>query len=94
MPVRQFLQTCAPVVEREPAVFFEAVLATCTLQESGGRPMVLLRKPKVRGPGGMLTAKLLCFCTLSSSDVVLPERQGLSGSGMWEADALRLLSVA
>ena len=50
MPVRQFLQTCAAVINREPGVFFEAVLATCTLRDSGGRPLVALRKaPKVRG---------------------------------------------
>ena len=50
MPVRQFLQTCAAVINREPAVFFEAVRATCTIQEASGRPHVVLKKPKVRSP--------------------------------------------
>ena len=49
LPVKQFLQSCAAVISREPKVFLEAVLATCSFKESGGRPLVVLRKPKVRG---------------------------------------------
>ena len=47
LPVKQFLQNCSAVISREPKVFFEAVLATCSIKESGGRPMVVLRRPKV-----------------------------------------------
>jgi hypothetical protein len=47
MPVRQFLQTCAAVINRDPVIFFEAVLATCTIKESGGRPLVTLKRSKV-----------------------------------------------
>ncbi|CAL8470976.1 g10518 [Coccomyxa elongata] len=50
MPVRQFLQTCAAVINREPTTFFEAVLATCTIRESNGRPLVVLKKAKADGP--------------------------------------------
>ena len=47
LPVKQFLQNCSAVISREPKVFWEAVLATCSIKESGGRPVVVLRKPKV-----------------------------------------------
>ncbi len=47
LPVKQFLQNCAAVISREPKVFLEAVLATCSIKESGGRALVVLRKPKV-----------------------------------------------
>ncbi len=47
LPVKQFLQNCSAVISREPKVFFEAVLATCSIKESGGRPLVVLRRPKV-----------------------------------------------
>lgn len=47
MPVRQFLQTCAAVINREPTVFFEAVLGICTIRENNGRPLVVLKKAKV-----------------------------------------------
>ena len=47
MPVKQFLQTCAAVINREPTVFFEAVLGTCTIRENNGRPLVVLKKVKV-----------------------------------------------
>ncbi|BDA45426.1 probable E3 ubiquitin-protein ligase HUWE1 [Coccomyxa sp. Obi] len=50
MPVRQFLQTCAAVINREPTTFFEAVLATCTIRENNGRPLVVLKKAKADGP--------------------------------------------
>ena len=49
LPVKQFLQSCAAVISRAPKVFLEAVLATCSFKESGGRSLVVLRKPKVRG---------------------------------------------
>ena len=45
--MKQFLQNCSAVISREPKVFWEAVLATCSIKESGGRPVVVLRKPKV-----------------------------------------------
>lgn len=49
MQVHKLLTVLAPVIAREPAVFFEAVMATCTLQDSpAGEPMVVLKKPKVR----------------------------------------------
>lgn len=47
LPVKQFLQNCAAVISREPKVFLEAALATCSIKESGGRVLVVLRKPKV-----------------------------------------------
>ena len=47
LPVKQFLQNCSAVISREPKMFWEAVLATCSIKESGGRPVVVLRKPKV-----------------------------------------------
>ena len=47
LPVKQFLQSCSAVISREPKVFLEAVLATCSIKESAGRPLVVLRKPKV-----------------------------------------------
>ena len=38
LPVKQFLQNCSAVISRDPKVFCEAVLATCSIKESGGRP--------------------------------------------------------
>jgi hypothetical protein len=50
MPVHKFLALLGPLVAREPAVFFEAVMAACTLREGAGgaAPQVVLRKPKAR----------------------------------------------
>ena len=51
MNLRTFLQTMAPVVGREPSVFFEAVLAVTTVDEvQPGHVMITLKKPKVRWP--------------------------------------------
>lgn len=65
MPVRQFLQTCAAVINREPTTFFEAVLATCTIRENNGRPLVVLKRAKVR-PKSLTTVWLFplfaCIC--------------------------------
>ena len=47
LPVKQFLQSCSAVISRDPKVFLEAVLATCSIKESAGRPLIVLRKPKV-----------------------------------------------
>ena len=71
MPVRQFLQTCAAVINREPTTFFEAVLATCTIRENNGRPLVVLKKAKVRPYSltSSLAARLqpvvMCFCSVA-----------------------------
>ncbi|KAK9821448.1 hypothetical protein WJX81_000342 [Elliptochloris bilobata] len=47
MQVHKLLSVLAPVIAREPTVFFEAVMATCTLQDSpDGEPVVILKKPK------------------------------------------------
>ncbi len=49
MQVQKFLSMLGPVIAREPSVFFEAVTATCTVQDApGGAPVVVLKKPKVR----------------------------------------------
>ena len=63
LPVKQFLQNCSAVISREPKVFLEAVLATCSIKESGGRTMVILRKQKVSAAAPAVSAPLLQqFC--------------------------------
>ena len=68
--MKQFLQNCSAVISREPKVFWEAVLATCSIKESGGRPVVVLRKPKV----GTVKLTMLSRSKLSS---VRPEEEVL-----------------
>ncbi|KAK9830284.1 hypothetical protein WJX72_010812 [[Myrmecia] bisecta] len=49
MPVRSFLSSLAPVLLREPSVFVEAMSATCSLAETGGRAVVILKPSKPEG---------------------------------------------
>uniref|UniRef100_A0A7N0U1T4 HECT-type E3 ubiquitin transferase n=2 Tax=Kalanchoe fedtschenkoi TaxID=63787 RepID=A0A7N0U1T4_KALFE len=43
---RAFLTSMAPVISRDPAVFMKAVAATCQLESTGGRTLVVLSKEK------------------------------------------------
>jgi hypothetical protein len=50
MQLRPFLSAFVPVAARNPQVFLEAVLATCTVQDSQhlGRRVMVTLKTKVR----------------------------------------------
>ncbi len=70
MPVHKFLALLGPLVAREPAVFFEAVMAACTLREGAGgaAPQVVLRKPKARRACcSVVPYPTLCYPTLTGT---------------------------
>lgn len=87
MGVRQFLTVMTPVIARNPNVFLQAVYATCSIEETGGRT-VLVPKKKVLGPllhhplllghaGCHVNLKHVCMLVICCTGQASPKPQAL-----------------